>query len=111
MKKRIIALIIALCLTLPMMLINAYAAEAVSESIVSEEVSENEAGATTVTESEEAEEKADISDLISGEIINDEKEKKNSSQNDDKSEKENDKKDDNEEEKEEKEERRKYRVL
>ena len=76
MKKRIIALIIALCLTLPMMLINAYAAEAVSESIVSEEVSENEAGATTVTESGEAEEKADISDLISGEIINDEKEKK-----------------------------------
>ena len=76
MKKRIIALIIALCMTLPMMLINAYAAEAVSESIVSEEVSENEAGATTVTESEEAEEKADIFDLISGEIINDEKEKK-----------------------------------
>ena len=63
-------------MTLPMMLINAYAAEAVSESIVSEEVSENEAGATTVTESEEAEEKADIFDLISGEIINDEKEKK-----------------------------------
>ena len=76
MKKRIIALIIALCMTLPMMHINAYAAEAVSESIVSEEVSENEAGATTVTESEEAEEKADIFDLISGEIINDEKEKK-----------------------------------
>ena len=76
MKKRIIALIIALCMTLPMMLINAYAAEAVSESIVSEEVSENEAGATIVTESEEAEEKADIFDLISGEIINDEKEKK-----------------------------------
>lgn len=76
MKKRIIALIIALCMTLPMMLINAYAAEAVSESIVSEEVSENEAGATTVTESEEAEEKTDIFDLISGEIINDEKEKK-----------------------------------
>ena len=63
-------------MTLPMMLINAYAAEAVSESIVSEEVSENEAGATIVTESEEAEEKADIFDLISGEIINDEKEKK-----------------------------------
>ena len=76
MKKRIIALIIALCTTLPMMLINAYAAEAVSESIVSEEVSENEAGATTVTESEEAEEKADIFDLLDGEIINDEKEKK-----------------------------------
>ena len=76
MKKRIIALIIALCLTLPMMLINAYAAEAVSESIVSEEVSENEAGATTVTESEEAEEKTDIFDLLDGEIINDEKEKK-----------------------------------
>ena len=76
MKKRIIALIIALCMTLPMMLINAYAAEAVSESIVSEEVSENEAGATIVTESEEAEEKADIFDLLDGEIINDEKEKK-----------------------------------
>lgn len=76
MKKRIIALIIALCMTLPMMLINAYAAEAVSESIVSEEVSENEAGATTVTESEEAEEKADIFDLLDGEIIKDEKEKK-----------------------------------
>ena len=76
MKKRIIALIIALCMTLPMMLINAYAAEAVSESIVSEEVSENEAGATTVTESEKAEEKADIFDLLDGEIINDEKEKK-----------------------------------
>ena len=76
MKKRIIALIIALCMTLPMMLINAYAAEAVSESIVSEEVSENEAGATTITESKEAEEKTDIFDLISGEIINDEKEKK-----------------------------------
>lgn len=76
MKKRIIALIIALCMTLPMMLINAYAAEAVSESIVSEEVSENEAGATIVTESEKAEEKADIFDLLDGEIINDEKEKK-----------------------------------
>ena len=76
MKKRIIALIIALCMILPVMLINAYAAEAVSESIVLEEISENEAGATTVTESEEEEEKADISDLISGEIINDEKEKK-----------------------------------
>ena len=63
-------------MTLPMMLINAYAAEAVSESIVSEEVSENEAGATTVTESEKAEEKADIFDLLDGEIINDEKEKK-----------------------------------
>ena len=76
MKKRIIALIIALCMILPTMLINASAAEAVSESIVSEEVSENEAGATIVTESEEAEEKADIFDLLDGEIINDEKEKK-----------------------------------
>ena len=76
MKKRIIALIIALCMTLPMMLINAYAAEAVSESIVSEEVSENEAGATIVTESEKAEEKTDIFDLLDGEIIKDEKEKK-----------------------------------
>ena len=76
MKKRIIALIIALCMTLPMMLINAYAAEAVSESIVSEEVSEGEAGVSAPTESEEAEEKTDIFDLISGEIINDEKEKK-----------------------------------
>lgn len=75
MKKRIIALIIALCMILPTMLINASAAEAVSESIVSEEVSENEAGAT-VTESEEVEEKTDIFDLLDGEIIKDEKEKK-----------------------------------
>ena len=75
MKKRIIALIIALCMILPTILINASAAEAVSESIVSEEVSENEAGAT-VTESEEVEEKTDIFDLLDGEIIKDEKEKK-----------------------------------
>ena len=76
MKKRIIALIIALCMILPTMLINAYAAEAVSESIVSEEISEKETNAPTVTESGEAEEKADIFDLLDGEIIKDEKEKK-----------------------------------
>ena len=39
---------------LPTMLINAYAAEAVSESIVSEEISENETGAQNDTESAEA---------------------------------------------------------
>ena len=76
MKKRIIALIIALCMILPTMLIHAYAAEAVSESTLSEEISENEAGDTTVTESEEAEEKTDIFDLLDDEIIDDEKEKK-----------------------------------
>ena len=76
MKKRIIALIIALCMILPTMLINAYAAEAVSESIVSEEISENETGTQNDTESAEAEENTDIFDLIDGEIIDDEKEKK-----------------------------------
>ena len=76
MKKRIIALIIALCMILPTMLINAYAAEVVSESIVSEEISENETGAPSDTESAESEEKTDIFDLLDDEIIDDKKEKK-----------------------------------
>ena len=76
MKKRIIALIIALCMILPTMLINAYAAEVVSESILSEDVSENETSAPSDTESAESEEKTDIFDLLDGEIIKDEKEKK-----------------------------------
>ena len=77
MKKRVIAIILALCLILPIMLVHSYAEES-SDVTISEEVVETEDTAgDSATESDEVkEDKFDILDLFEDELIEDENEKR-----------------------------------
>lgn len=77
MKKRVIAIILALCLILPIMLVHSYAEES-SDVTISEEVVETEDTADdSAAESDEAkEDKFDILDLFEDELIEDENEKR-----------------------------------
>ena len=77
MKKRVIAIIIALCILLPLTMMYSFAAEATNGTVITEESLETgyDADSNIATASENtAEEKTDVFTLPDGELIEDEKE-------------------------------------